>query len=355
MDGGARLEQPQAIHDLMRTIALEPDMAKVRALADEFIRGVPPQQALVTAAALNFANPFYLPTMDDVSADRLGINLDQFCELVMRARLTASRARQPNILVACAPKSASTFIAGALSTALGIPQVSLATPTFSAYSGSVLGANLREQETDDMALLRNGLNGKGYVAQHHIRCTPYLARQIALYGIKPIITVRNIFDTLVSLDDMLREWRQVELPGNPVFFDDGMPATFTGLDDEARFEMLTDATCVWYVKFLLTWQKCEAAGMIKPLWVSYEDDFVGDKARLGARIAEFVGLEQADADRIAACFADTSKGTSLRLNKGVAGRGDRIPVKTRERIIAICRRYAGEGDLRPLLGKDFAA
>ena len=58
---------------------------------------------------------------------------------------------------------------------------------------------------------------------------------------------------------------------------------------------------------------------------------------------------------IAACFADISKGTSLRLNKGVAGRGDRIPVKTRERIIAICRRYAGEGDLRPLLGKDFAA
>lgn len=355
MDGGANPEHAQAIHDLMRTIALEPDMAKVRALADEFIRSVPPQQALGVAAALNFANPFYLPTMDDASASRLRIDLDQFCELVMRARLTASRARQPNILVACAPKSASTFIAGALSTALGIPHVSLATPTLSAYSGSVLGANLREQETDDMALLRNGLSGAGYVAQHHIRCTPFLARQIALYGIKPIVTVRNIFDTLVSLDDMLREWRQVEVPGNPVFFDDGMPAIFTGLDDEARFEMLTDATCVWYVKFLLTWQKCEAAGMIKPLWVSYEDDFVADKARLGARIAEFVGLEEADAERIATCFADTSKGTSLRLNKGVAGRGDKIPAKTRERIVAICRRYAGEGDLRPLLGKEFVA
>lgn len=219
----------------------------------------------------------------------------------------------------------------------------------------MLGANLREQETDDLALLRNGLNERGYVAQHHIRCTPFLARQIALYGIKPIVTVRNIFDTLVSLDDMLLQWRAVDLPGNPAFFDDGMPATYTKLDDEARFDMLTDATCVWYVKFLLSWQKCEAAGLVAPLWVSYEDDFIADKERLGTRIADFIGSENADAGQIAACFADTRNGAALRLNKGVAGRGDKIPAKTRERIVAICRCYAGEGDLRPLLGKEFVA
>ena len=353
MDSKTDTPQALGLHDVMRTIALEPDMAKVRLLADDHLRGVPPQQGLAAASALNFAHPFYLPAMDDVSAGRLGINLDQLSELVMRARLTASRARQPNILVACAPKSASTFIANALCKALDIPQVSLATPTYSAYSGSVLGANLREQETDDMALLRNGLNEKGYVAQHHIRCTPFLARQISLYGIKPIVTVRNIFDTLVSLDDMLLQWRARDLPGNPAFFDDGMPATYTKLDDEARFEMLTDATCVWYVKFLLSWQKCEAAGLVTPLWVSYEDDFIADKERLGQRIAAFIGSANADAERIAECFADTRNGAALRLNKGVAGRGDKIPAKTRERIAAICRRYAGEGDLRPLLGRDF--
>ena len=149
MDSKTDTPQALGLHDVMRTIALEPDMAKVRLLADDHLRGVPPQQGLAAASALNFAHPFYLPAMDDVSAGRLGINLDQLSELVMRARLTASRARQPNILVACAPKSASTFIANALCKALDIPQVSLATPTYSAYSGSVLGANLREQETDD--------------------------------------------------------------------------------------------------------------------------------------------------------------------------------------------------------------
>ncbi|MBW8318604.1 MAG: hypothetical protein K0M47_04315 [Rhizobium sp.] len=74
---------------------------------------------------------------------------------------------------------------------------------------------------------------------------------------------------------------------------------------------------------------------------------------MGTRIPDFIGSENADAGQTAACFADTRNGAALRLNKGVAGRGDKIPGKSRERIVAICRRYAARRDLRPLLGKEF--
>ncbi|MBW8318603.1 MAG: hypothetical protein K0M49_03860 [Arenimonas sp.] len=89
MDSKAETPQTLGLYDVMRTIALEPDMAKVRLLADDHFRGVPSQQALAAATVLNFAHPFYLPAMNDVSAGRLSINLDQFSELVMRARSTA--------------------------------------------------------------------------------------------------------------------------------------------------------------------------------------------------------------------------------------------------------------------------
>ncbi|MCM2476500.1 hypothetical protein HGO38_23935 [Rhizobium sp. CG5] len=340
------------IQQLMLAISVNPDTAEVRRKADEFLMTVPPQRALSAAKALSHAYPFYVPTMDDASAGRLALSLSQLSELVLRARLTASRARQPNILLACAPKSASTFIAAALCKALGVGQVSLALPTYTPYSSSMLGANLRNQETDELALMRHGLNGAGYVAQHHVRCTPYLCRQIELYNIRPIVTIRNYFDTLMSLDDMFMEWRQAKQSGNPHYFDDGLPADYTAMDPVDRYHLLVDANCIWYVQFLLNWRKCEAAGLVKPLWVSYEKDFLGDKAGLGERIADFVGREFVNPQRIAETFGDTSNGKKLRLNKGVSGRGSDIPSVIRDKVHGIMSRYRSEGDLSPLLGED---
>lgn len=340
------------IREFMSAIANNPDVAQVRRKSDEFIQKFPPQRALSVAAALSYAYPFYVPTMDDGSAGRLALSLSQLTELVLRTRLTASRARQPNVLLACAPKSASTFIAAALCRAMEVNQVSLALPTYTPPSSSVLGANLRNQETDELALMRHGLNGIGYVAQHHVRCTPYLCRQIELYNIRPIVTIRNYFDTLMSLDDMFLGWRQVKKSGNPHYFDDGLPTNYASMDPVDRYHVLVDANCIWYVQFLLNWRKCEAAGLVKPLWVSYEKDFLSDKAGLGQRIAEFVGHEFVNPERIVESFGDTSDGKRLRLNKGVSGRGSELPAVIRDKVHGIMGRYRSEGDLSPLLGED---
>ncbi|MDQ0454299.1 hypothetical protein [Rhizobium paknamense] len=353
MDGQVKRDtaqsEEQQFQQAMEDIAvLQPHLAHPKGM--EALAAMQGRRTLEFAAALSHANPFFLPTMDADSAERLKITLAQLAELTFRARLTASRASQPNILVACAPKSASTFITAALIDALKLLPASLATPTLSPFSSSMLGANLRSQETDELALLRHGLNGLGYVAQHHIRCTPYLAHQMALYNIRPIVTIRNFFDTLVSLDDMYLQWHAGNraIPTN--FFDDGLPAHYAQMPFEERLDMLVSAQAVWYAQFLLSWQMCEKINLVKPLWVSYETDFLGDKAALAARIATFIGGNQGDAEKIAAALVDKRDGDRKRINRGVAGRGADVPQAVREKAMAIFDRYTTSGDMTPLVG-----
>ncbi|MBB4954501.1 hypothetical protein H4S14_002978 [Agrobacterium vitis] len=339
--------------DIVHFLEALPDMAdvgKVQVLCAEFLARIPHDKLLEVCSAVSHAHPFFLPQVDDATAENLKIGMNQLAELVMRGRLTASRAKKCDILVACAPKSASTFIANALKVGLGSRLASLACPTASALSSSMLGANLRSQELDELALLRNGLDPRNYVAQHHVRCTPYLARQLALYGVKPIVTIRNFFDSLVSLDDMLVSWRKVYEQVQTRFFNDGLPAYYSDMPQDERLDLLVDAHAVWYVQFLLSWQKCETFGLVKPLWISYENDFLGDKQQLAAKIATFIGSDFVDPQKLADALADKRDGTSLRLNKGIAGRGEAVSAAVRQRALAIFNRYDRDGDLAPLIG-----
>src|SRR5690606_35555781 len=229
------------------------------------------------ASLMTWANPFFLPDIPDEAARKLSLDSSQFNEFVMRAKLTAQRSSQLNIMLACAPKSASTFIETALRKALDLPTASLFTNTMGGFAASMLGANLREQQPEELALLRNGLNGTGYVAQHHSRCTPYLAQLLDLYNVRPIVTHRNLFDTFVSLDDMVMAYRTGTAEDTKHYFNDALPTNYGTLDLEQRLTLLVHRNTTWYIQFYLSWKKCERAGLIRPLWISYEDDFLGDK------------------------------------------------------------------------------
>jgi hypothetical protein len=338
------------IQEMLKYISGVTDPLELKLAAQTFLEKVPPERALEISSALNFGNPFCIPNVSDENAKQLAIAVHQFAELIMRARITCHHADQPNILVACAPKSASTFIWTSLIRSTGLPGVSLSAATMTAQSSSQLGMNLREQETDELALIRNGINGMGYVAQHHIRCTPYLCRQMNLYRIKPIVTYRNFFDTLVSLDDMFLDWRSTGPATDSNFFDDGLPANFAQMEREDRLHVIADRSTVFFIQFYLTWKKCEAMELVKPLWVSYETDFHGDKKKLSQRISDFVGGTHIDADKLAAQFGNTTQGKAVRLNKGTVGRGHDIPQSVREKVLSVFSRYDGEADFSELLG-----
>jgi hypothetical protein len=352
MDNLARKEDlDREIGPFMRKVSLVSDAKQLSEMCHEFLFRFPPQRGLEVASALTFANPFFMADIPEENANQLAINLELFAEIIMRAKLTCARAHQPNLLVACMPKSASTFIQHALRVGLNLPSAGLYTATFNANSGSALGANLREQEPEELALLRNGLNQRGYVAQHHSRCSPYVARLLDTYNVRPIVTYRNILDIIVSLDDMVVEWRQTPATATAYYFNDGLPGNFHTLDRADRLMILAQRFSAWLVQFYISWKKCEQVGLTKPLWISYEQDFLGDKATLARRIVEHLGLDSVMVMRLAAAFEDKSSGDEKRINKGVAGRGREMPAAVRDVVMRTASAYGEDEDLTPIIGE----
>lgn len=323
--------------------------ATMRKAAHDFLARFPESRRLEMASALSWSNPFYIPEMPDDVARKLALGVNQLAELTMRAKLTASRAPQLNVLLACAPKSASTFIGAALQTALGLPSAALFATTPRIRAVSMMGGNLREQEPEELALIRNGLNGVGYVAQHHSRCSPYLAFLLKTYNVRPIVTHRNLFDTFVSLDDMIMGYRSDKDSDSGFYFSDGLPANFGKLDLEDRLTILVQRNTAWFIQFYVSWKKCERANLARPLWVSYEKDFLADKQGLAERIIRHLGLDAEAAVRLLVAFEDKSDGDAKRLNKGVAGRGRVMPDSVRAIIERTAHYYRDEEDLSPLL------
>ena len=331
----------------MFTALASPPM--IQMAAREFLARYPAEKRLGLASALSWANPFYLPEMSDDVVRSLAVNANMIAELTMRAKLTANRSPQLNVLLACAPKSASTFIAGALQTALGLPSAALFASTPRVRAVSQMGGNLREQEPEELALIRNGLNGVGYVAQHHSRCTPYLSLMLKTYNVKPIVTHRNLFDTFVSLDDMIMGYRSDKDSDAGFYFSDGLPANFGKLSQEDRLTILVQRNTAWFIQFYVSWKKCERAGLAQPLWVSYEKDFLADKQGLAERVILHLGLDAEAAGKLLVAFEDKTDGAARRLNKGVAGRGRAMPDSVRAIIERTAHYYRDEEDLSPLL------
>lgn len=339
----------ESVNKFMREISTMSDMDELNRSCAEFMGGIPPSNGLEVAAALAHANPFYLPNVGEKNAADLKLSLVQFSEWAMRAKITCRYSKQLNILVACAPKSASTFIQGALRQATGLPAASLSSVALSPLASSRLGMNLREQETDELALIRNGMNGLGYVAQHHVRCTPYLCAQMQLYNIRPLVTYRNIFDTLVSLDDMFISWRSNIQDPDMNYFDDGLPGNYSSLDRDDRIEILINHHVSWLIQFYVSWKKCEAMGSVSPVWISYGRDFQGDKTVLAQRIVEHIGHEGMSVELLAEALEDSDAAKSARLNVGIVGRGADLAPRLRDKVLSICRRYEAEADLSPLI------
>jgi hypothetical protein len=355
-DASAAGARPQAqgteaeIPIFMEKFATLANPAMIQLAAHEFLARYPAERRLGLASAMSWNNPFYVPDIQGDAARSLAVNSNMLAELTMRAKLTANRAPQLNVLLACAPKSASTFIAGALQTALGLPAAALFATTPRIHAVSLMGGNLLEQEPEELALIRNGINGVGYVAQHHSRCSPYLGLILKTYNARTIVTHRNLFDTFVSLDDMVMGYRSDRETQEGYYFSDALPSNYGMLPLEDRLTILVHRSLGWFIQFYVSWKKCERANLVTPLWVSYEKDFLADKQGLAERVIKHLGLDPEAAARLLAAFEDKSVGAAKRLNKGVAGRGAAMPDSVRAMIERTAHYYRDEEDLSPLLG-----
>ena len=88
------------------------------------------------------------------------------------------------------------------------------------------------------------------------------------FGIRPVVLVRNIFDSVMSLLDFYN----IQGAYQSTYF----RADFPSLDEETQIDLLIDNVIPWYFQFVASWSLVEKQGRLQVLWLSYEE-LTGDK------------------------------------------------------------------------------
>lgn len=203
-----------------------------------------------------------------------------------------------HILVACMPKSGSSFLSAALCAATGWPTL----PMTYGY--------LQNEQDIHLPFLLARLEAST-VTQQHCRATVPNVQILQAFGIRPIVLVRNLFDVVLSLAD---------------FYDTGadMNTFFSGrwgaLAPDRKHDLIVDHVMPWYVTFFASWMDVIQAGRLDARLVTYED-MIADKPGTLAAILAHQGLTKSLEECAAAIATVDGDVARTRLNKGVGGRG----------------------------------
>lgn len=327
---------------LLEATTVEP----ARAVADKIFaeKDAGLKMSLLSMAAT--INPFAVPHLPPSVQPSAIFTVDAWAKSVAMARMVAANTKSKRILVAAAPKTGSTFIAGALERTYNLSRVSLTLLSSRTYGHYQFGGGLRDHDIDELALISTAYAQNGYVAHHHMIGTPYLGKQAALYGITPIVTRRNLFDTFVSFDDHLMKLRGTAVDSPYLHF--GIPDAWCDLEFEDRMDYLLDQQLPWYARYYASWRLTEQQGHVAPLWIDYEKDILGPKQALAEKLIARLGADKADTPRLAAELGKSGE-TDDKFNKGVAGRGVKISGRNRQKIEDFIHRFKIACDLTDLL------
>src|SRR3990167_5593358 len=208
------------------------------------------------------------------------------------------------VLVACMPKSGSTYLSGAIEALPGVIRAHL-----------VPGYGRREQElcieklTDCEAMISN--HGFGYVAQHHVRYSEVSKLYFEQFGVRPVVLVRNIFDVVASLIDH----HSLESSIYPAAY---APADIACRSFDAQARFITQMAIPWYFNFYASWQSCE-----DKIIVTYED-FIFTPELVLTKVCSYLGFNASNEMIVDAVLVAGAAG--LRKNKIVSGRGKLLPL-----------------------------
>lgn len=221
--------------------------------------------------------------------------------LIQRTKQSLRRP-SPYIVLACMPRTGSTFLTATLAEITGYQNRPL---TF-AYGR-------HEQELYLPKLL--DFYHFGSVTQQHFRATQANLELLREFDIRPVVLVRDIFDVTVSIRDYLVK---EQCSNWPTFYCD---EEFWELSVERQFDAIIDLGLPWYFSFFVSWADATRKGEVSPLWMTYEEA-QRDWSAASRRILDFCGVQTPEHE-LEAAFARISRRNpqSLRFNHGVTGRG----------------------------------
>lgn len=243
------------------------------------------------------------------------------------AYLAEISKRRPSIVLTFAPKAAGTY----LRTAAIIAADGQIVRTVHAQGGRDAQFYL----PTFLAYYRGGVTPYTLVTHVHMQALPANRYLIDALSLKPIIMLRSVPDMLASFLDMLVNDENARIEG----LNCTIPADFTQMNHEARADYVIDMVAPWYASYFATWRDYVESDPHRTHVARYRD-FLEKPGKVLQHLLEHAGVPQSrkqceDALKIA--WADRS---TLRYNKGVAGRGAEYFTKEqRERITRLLSRF----------------
>ena len=203
-----------------------------------------------------------------------------------------------HIFIACVPKSASTFLKNLLVSVTGFRDL------FTVYAAGQSEHEIYLPTLRECAHLDT-------VTQQHCRASDANVHLMQAFGIRPVVLVRNIFDSVISLLDFYNRG---------AFQTSYFRADWERLDEEAKIDLLIENVIPWYFQFVASWDLAERQKRLEVHWLSYEE-LVADKPSGVLKVLEFYRLgaaRRAVEERIHEIESQERKN---RFNKGITGRG----------------------------------
>lgn len=217
-------------------------------------------------------------------------------------------------LVACFPKSGSSYVSGTLAAILGTELLFIAGARKNKRDRDILLTN--EQALTYVKL--NSLSGKSFVSQAHCVATDINIGLIKYFDIKTIVLVRNIFDVCFSLrDHILNDVNRKQIVAV-------VSPEFPSWPEERQLDFIVDMYMPWYIKFYISWYNRSHS------MFTYES-MVSNQVEFFKSLLEHCNLDASAYEIESKLNLDIQpKG---RLNKGVVGRGEKLSQDQRNRVL----------------------
>lgn len=219
------------------------------------------------------------------------------------------------VLIACMPKSGSTWFTTLLERGLGL--VSLR---------CYLQPDRNEQEIDALALFQS-LGKEVLFVQQHVRASETTLQLCNAFSVKVIFLTRHIDDAVVSFRDHLENESTIA----PMFYMEH--EWFRDLTKTRQIDFLIDHCVPWYLNFSVSWIRAWQSNPEAILPVQYER-LISEPSVVFFEISQFLGRKL----RIEPELFETR--SDVRFNQGRVGRGkEELNELQQQRIRALATYY----------------
>lgn len=236
-------------------------------------------------------------------------------------------ASDARFLLACMPKSGSTYLSAVIANLPGMRRERLV-PAYERREQEICAHRIADADRITDALRQAwrqkrllGGRPRGYVAQHHVRLSAYTASLIERHDLLPIVLTRDIFDIVPSVHD--------HLTSSALFMSMAfVEENYKTLDVARAHDFIGDVVIPWYFNFFMSWHRFDNKIIVnyREIKDSPEETIERIYRHFGRPIQRMYIAEALEA----------SKSVNTRRNKAVAGRGESLSDDLKAKI----RRYA---------------